>query len=209
MIIPLTWPQLQACRKLGTERHKEYLERAHIHSKHGHEVGMPPAGWLKLAEILQRKAFHPSGRHRKRGNQRDGIGGTRSALTRIWSTLVEARNHPALKGEAMMGAYGTVMLAWPCAGPRAGFPPYPDVHWSLFPVVGVEPLILVPCVETVQMFKGVTAFDQQVTRWRPQPVGSLEVDGAFLDPADHAGWDGLDIVDLPDEADGAGDGVHP
>lgn len=178
VIIALTYSQLQACRRLGTERHKEYLAGQKTHSKDGHLVGMPPVAWLRLVEILQTKAFHPSGRHRKRGNQRDGIAGTRAAVTRIWGTLVEARSHPALRGEAMLGSFGTVMLAWPTA-PRSRL-------WGLFPN-DLEPSILAPETRLIQ--------GSHVTAWSPLPVGSLEIEGAFLDPESHFGWDvDVDVV---------------
>jgi hypothetical protein len=175
MIIALSWGQLQACRQWGTEQHKLLLSRNRQHSKHGHEVGLPPIGWLTLVEILQRKAFHASGRHRKRPNAREGAVGTRSAVTTIWNVLVEAKQHPALRSEAFLGSRGDVMLAWP-VGRR---------EWSLFPGDG-EPSILVPEVKVIRMAAGTPAeFQQYVTEWTPRPVGSVDVPGAFLDPAEH------------------------
>lgn len=193
MIVPLTWPQFQAASHWGSERHKEYLARTRTQTKHGHECGMPAAGWLSLVEILQRKAFHASGRHRKRGNAREGAMGTRSAATRIWRVLVDARRHPALRGEAMLGSWGNVFLAWPLD----------NGHWSLFPVDDtVVPSILVPHVEAINLFPEIpnpSAFVEYVTQWRPRPVGSLEVDGAFLDPAEHFGWGVVDLVGGDDD----------
>jgi hypothetical protein len=181
----MSWPQLKACQHWGTERHRRYLSEGRQHTRHGHECAMPAVGWLALTDILQRKAFHASGRERKRGNVREGMSGTRSALTGIWKVLATARNHPALRGEAMMGSYGQVFLAWPYGG-----------AWSLFPPDDVTvPSIMVPHVEPINLMPDIpnpTAFVETVTRWIPQPVGSIEVEGAFLDPLEHFGW----FVDL-------------
>src|SRR5688572_5023133 len=163
MIIPLTWSQLQACNHWGTERHKDYLRRTRHQTKHGHEVAMPAAGWLSLAEILQRKAFHASGRHRKRGNAREGAVGTRSAATGIWKVLVDARTHPALRGEAMLGSYGNVFLAWPSGV---------DGHWLLVPPDDTTvPAIMVPHVKAINLMPEIpnpSAFVEYVTQWVPQ-----------------------------------------
>lgn len=188
MIIALTWGQLQACKHWGTPLHKEYLSKNRQHSKHGHEVGMPPIGWQTLAEILARKAFHASGRHRKRPNAREGAVGTRSAVTGIHRVLVEMKAHPALRSEAFLGSRGDVMLVWPVRRDLAG-----KVEWSLFPEPTVEPHILVPEVQVITMMAdSPAAFAQHVTQWKPQRVGSVDVPGAFLDPAEHLAF--LDVV---------------
>lgn len=198
MIIALTWSQLQACRKWGTDLHKEYLSKNRQHTKQGHRVGMPPIGWQTLSEILARKAFHASGRHRKRPNAREGAVGTRSAVTGIHRVLVEMRRHPALRGEAFLGSRGDVMLVWPLGRGNTS-----EREWSLFPGDG-EPSILVPEVQQMTMMAdSPAAFVQYVTQWVPRPVGSVDVPGAFLDPAEHLAF--LELVGVVEHDDVAGD----
>ena len=180
MVIGLTWQQLQAARFWATDRHKQYLDANRQITKRGHECAMPPVAWLTLAEILRDKSFHASGRHRKTATARAGAVGTRTACTKIWNEIATLQLHPALRGERFIGGRGDVLLAWPIDSM--------DTPWTVFPN-GKRPMILVPQV-SYMTFSGPLRqeFPELVTAWKAQPLGSVEVEGAFLNPADHAGW---------------------
>lgn len=186
MIIGLTWQMLQACRHWGTERHKELLTGNRQVSSRGHEVSMPPIAWFTLAEILRDKSFHPTGRHRKTANSKGATIGTRAACTKIWNEVANLQLHPALRGETFMGARGDVLLVWPEVS-RV-------VRWTVFPRRG-EPVILIPEVGYVTMRGPLgQTFPEVVTSWKAQSLGSVDVEGAWLDPADHKGWSDSDSV---------------
>lgn len=198
MIVGLTWNQLQACRYWGTPLHRKLLTETRQLTKRGHQCAMPPIGWKTLSERLIDAAFHPSGRERRTRNSEGAKAGTRSACHTVTNALAHLEVHPALRGEAMMGSFGNVLLVWVSLD-----------SYSIYPNPHGEVRILVPHTTERNLRYGETDFTETVTRWLPQPVGSIEIEGAFLDPSSHLVFlEGY----VPDPAGGVmqleGPGVH-
>jgi hypothetical protein len=174
MIIGLSWAELQACRHWGTPRHREYLMNHRARTAKGrHEVAMPAIGWRTLADRLVTEAFHPSGRHRKTRNTTDGVPATRQAAQKIERALAALVSHPALRGEAVRGQSGEIVIAWPHSSGR----------WTPYPLPGTEPSFLCPHLADLPQI-GV------VTQWFPQPSPPVpDLPGLFACPSDHDSWE--------------------
>jgi hypothetical protein len=173
MIVGLSWAELQAARHWGSERHRLYLSEHRARSpKGGHFVAMPAIGWRTLADRLMREAFHPSGRHRKTRNARDGVAATRQAAQKIERSLAALVTHPAMQGQAQRGNSNEVLYAWRM----------PSGRMSPFPVRDVLPAFLVPYTDEVS---GVGT----VTVWRRRDELAVEIPELFADPTLHEGWD--------------------
>jgi hypothetical protein len=172
MIITLTWAQLQACRQWGGARHKNYLLQNRQRTQRGHECAMPAIAWRTLADRLMHEAYHASGHRRATHLKRHGAPATLSALQNLEANLARLQVHPAIRGEAVEGHSGDVLVAWPA---ERGYSIYPN---------SAEMVALVPNYET----RNFTTFNMPITYWEPRTPEGLDVPYVFLEPGDHAGW---------------------
>jgi plasmid stabilization system protein ParE len=173
VIVGLSWAELQACRHWGSERHRQYLSEHRMRSPKGwHDVAMPAVGWRKLADRLLREAFHPSGRHRKTRNAKDGHAATRQAAQKIERALASIVTHPAMRRQAQAGTSGEVLYVW-----RTANGPYIP-----YPARDAVPMFLVPSYSEVA---GVGP----ITTWSPRAELAVDIPELFADPALHEGWD--------------------
>lgn len=143
---------------------------------------MPAIGWQTLANRLMDQAFNPAGKHRRAKMGREGVPATRSALSTVMNAVARQQVHPGVTGQHIQGAHGDVFLVWPTGGRNV-----------LFPVPGVGPVIMRPITHNQTFANGDQPFQMEITSWIPNVIGSIDVPGAFLDPAAH--WEFIDVID--------------
>lgn len=159
MRIVCTFGQFTSMRHWGTDRHREYLDRAVTVGKR-RSVAMPYAGWSALADLLREEAFTKWGKGRP-SKLVDDAKGTRSALHLIERHLTALAAHPALRGKVVLGSSMQTMTAW------ERYPLY-EV-WSLIPVSQSPMKVLYPVLDGPMRTLGEHSVSMgDVTRWYPR-----------------------------------------